>query len=129
VETPDTRSIPELFSAVTGDLANLVRKESELIRAEVSEKLADAGKAAAQMSVGAALLLGGFLTLMAAIVIGLSKFMDPFWAALLVGVVAGLVGFSLVKSASKKVSPAEMMPDRSTRQFQKDAQMVKEQMR
>jgi hypothetical protein len=129
VNADDPRSIPELFSTVTGDLANLVRKESELIRAEVSEKISNAAKAGAQMSVGAALLLGGFLTLMAAAVIGLSKVMDPFWAALLVGVVAGLVGFTLVRSASKKVTPAELMPDRSTRQIQKDAQLVKEQVR
>jgi 2-methylcitrate dehydratase PrpD len=129
VNSDDPRSIAELFSTVTGDLANLVRKESELIRAEVSEKISSAAKAGAQMSVGAALLLGGFLTLMAAAVIGLSKVMDPFWAALLVGVVAGLVGFTLVRSASKKVSPAELMPDRATRQIQKDAQLVKEQVR
>ena len=30
----DPRSLPELISAVTGDLANLMRKESELIRSE-----------------------------------------------------------------------------------------------
>jgi hypothetical protein len=47
MDANDPRSIPELFSTVTGDLANLVRKESELIRAEVSEKISQAGKAAA----------------------------------------------------------------------------------
>jgi hypothetical protein len=51
------------------------------------------------------------------------------WAALIVAVVAGLVGYSLIKAAAKKVSPAELSPDRSTRQFQKDAQLVKEQVR
>jgi hypothetical protein len=66
---------------------------------------------------------------MAAIVIGLSKFMDPFWAALLVGVVAGLIGFSLVKGAAKKVTPSALAPDRAARQMQKDAQLVKEQVR
>ena len=129
MDSNDPRSIPELFSTVTGDLANLVRKESELVRAEVSEKISQAGKAASTMSIGAALLLGGFLALLAAIVIGLSRFMDPMWAALIVAVVAGLVGYSLIKGAAKKVSPDELAPDRSTRQFQKDAQLVKEQVR
>ncbi|HEY8572969.1 phage holin family protein [Phenylobacterium sp.] len=125
----DARSIPEILSAVTSDLANLVRKESLLVRTEVSEKISDAAKAGATMSIGAALLLGGFLTLMAAVVIGLSKFMDPFWAALLVGVVAGLIGFTLVRGAAQKVKPAALTPDRVSRQISKDAQFVKEQVR
>jgi drug/metabolite transporter (DMT)-like permease len=114
---------------VTGDLANLVRKESELVRTEVSEKIADAARAGTTMSLGAALLLGGFLSLMAALVLGLSEFMPPFWAALLVGVVAGLIGFSLVKGAARKVKPAALAPDRATRQIQKDAHFMKEQVR
>jgi uncharacterized membrane protein SpoIIM required for sporulation len=125
----DSRSIPEIISAVTGDLANLVRKESELVRTEVSEKISDAAKAGVSMSIGAALLLGGFLCLIAALVLGLSHIMDPAWAALLVGVVAGLVGYTLVRGAAKKVQPAALTPDRATRQIHKDAQLVKEQVR
>lgn len=125
----DTRSIPEIVSSVTSDLANLVRKESLLVRTEVSEKISDAAKAGATMSVGAALLLGGFLSLMAAVVLGLSEFMHPFWAALLVGVVAGLIGFTLVRGAAQKVKPSALAPDRAARQISKDAQFVKEQVR
>lgn len=123
----DARSIPEVLSAVTGDLATLVRKESELVRTEVSERISEAAHAGTTLSVGAALLLGGFLSLMAALIIGLSKFMDEFWAALIVGVLASLIGFTLARSAAKKVKPAALAPDRSTRQLQKDAQFVKEQ--
>jgi len=125
----DPRSIPEVISAVASDLANLVRKEGELVRTEVSEKISDAAKAGTQMSIGAALLLGGFLSLMAAIVIGLAHFMDPFWAALVVGIVAGLIGYTLVKAAAKKVKPASLAPDRAARQLKQDAQLVKEQVR
>jgi hypothetical protein len=127
VNAQESRSIPELISALTGDLATLVRKESELVRTEVSEKIGQVGKAASHMSVGAALLLGAFLVLLQALVIALSKIMDPLWASLLVGVGVGLLGFMLVKGAANKIKPAELTPDRSSRQLQKDAQMVKEQ--
>ena len=40
----ETRSLPDLVAQLTGDLASLVRKESELIRAEVSEKLHAGGR-------------------------------------------------------------------------------------
>lgn len=125
----DNRSIPEIISAMTGDLATLVRKESELVRTEVSEKISDAAKAGVSMSIGAALLLGAFLCLMAALVLGLSHVMDPAWAALLVGVVAGLIGYTLLRGAAKKVQPSALTPDRAARQIQKDAQLVKEQVR
>jgi len=125
----DSRSIPEILSAMTGDLATLVRKESELVRTEVSEKISEAAKAGVSMSIGAALLLGAFLCLMAALVLALSHVMDPGWAALVVGVVAGLVGYTLLRGAAKKVQPSALAPDRAARQIQKDAQLVKEQVR
>lgn len=127
MQTNDPRSIPDLISALTGDLATLVRKEAELIRAEVSEKISAAGKAGQTMAIGAALLLGAFLVLLQALVLALSKIMDPLWAALVVGVVVALIGYSLIKGAAKKISPAAMTPSRSAQQIKNDAQMVKEQ--
>jgi sensor histidine kinase regulating citrate/malate metabolism len=53
--------------------------------------------------------------------------MDPLWASLVVGLVVGLLGFSLIRSAARKITPAGLAPERSARQFQKDAQLVKEQ--
>ena len=123
----DSRSFPELISALTGDLAELVRKESELVRTEVAEKLAETARAGQQIGIGGALLLGAFLVLLQALVIALSKVMDPLWASIVVGVVVGLIGFSLVRSASRKITPAGLAPGRAARQFQKDAQLVKEQ--
>ena len=128
MDVQDSRSIPEILTAVAGDLADLVRKEGELIRAEVYEKVQEASRAGVRMSVGAALLLGAFLVLLQALVLALSKVMDPLWASLLVGVVVGLIGFSLVKSGAGQVSAVRMSPQRSTRQVRKDAQLVKGQM-
>lgn len=129
METTDSRSIPELVSAVTGDLANLVRKEGELVRTEVSEKLHQAAKAGQGLSLGAALLLGAFLVLLQAAVLALSKVMDPLWASVVVGAVVGLAGYALVKSSINQVKPDRLAPDRSARQLNKDAQLVKEQVR
>jgi len=123
----DPRSIPELVSALTGDLANLVRKESELVRTEVAEKLAQTAKAGQQIGIGGALLLGAFLVLLQALVLALSKVMDPLWASIVVGVAVGLIGFSVIKAAAKKITRAGLTPERSARQVQKDAQLVKEQ--
>ena len=47
METRDARSLPDLILGLTRDLAELVRKESELVRIEVGEKLAAAARAGA----------------------------------------------------------------------------------
>jgi hypothetical protein len=121
------RSLPDLISTLTGDVTTLVRKESELVRTEVSEKIAAGGKAAGQASFGAALLLGGFLVLLQALVLALSKVMDPLWASTIVGVLVAILGFVLVKAAADRLKPKALQPDRAVRQLQKDAHMLKEQ--
>lgn len=123
----DSRSLPELVSSLTGELANLVRKESELVRTEVSEKISSVAHAGQQMGIGAALLVGAFLVLLEALVLALSKLVDPLLASIIVGVVVGGIGFMMIKGAAAKVKPSALAPERSARQLGKDADLVKEQ--
>lgn len=126
---PDNRSVNEIVSAVAADLTGLVRSEAELVRAELSDKISGLVKAGVSMALGLALLWGGYLCILAAIVIGLSYLMPAAWAALLVGVVAALVGFTFMAAAKRKASPADLTPERSVRELRKDVQMMKEQVR
>jgi uncharacterized membrane protein YjfL (UPF0719 family) len=122
------RSLPDLISTLTSDVTTLIRKESELVRTEVSEKISEGGRAAGQASLGAALLLGGFLVLLQALVLALSKVMDPLWASTIVGALVAVLGFVIVRAAVEKLKPRSLQPDRAARQLQKDARMLKEQM-
>jgi hypothetical protein len=121
----DGRTLPELVSQLTTDLANLVRKESELVRTELTEKLHTAGKATGEIAAGGLLMVAALLVLLQALVIALSKVMDPLWASLLVGVVVAGVGYFLVRAGMKMLKPEHLAPDRSARQLQKDAQLMK----
>ncbi|HXU99830.1 MAG TPA: phage holin family protein [Caulobacteraceae bacterium] len=116
----ETRTLPELFSLLVNDLSDLVRKESSLVRAEVSEKLGQTLRAGAWLAAGAALLLGAFLVLLQALVLALGKVMDPLWASILVGVAVGVAGYLLIHAALKSIQPAALVPDRSARQIKKD---------
>jgi hypothetical protein len=126
---PDPRSVPELVASVATDLADLVRKESELLRSELTQKISAALKAVLSMGAGAVMLLGSFLCLLAAAVMGLSYVIPPAWAAVLVAAVTGLIGVILVAASAKKTEPGELRPERFTEQVRRDAQMIKEQMR
>lgn len=123
----DTRSIPQLLGDLTGDLTGLVRKESELVRAEFSEKLGVLGKAAGEMAAGAICLLAALLILLQAVVIGLSKIMGAGWASLLVGSAVAILGIVLVRAGAKAASPSGLAPDRTIAQVKKDARLAKEQ--
>ena len=117
--------VADLLGQLGGDIAGLVRKEAELAKAEVSEKLNAAGKAVLDIAAGGLLLMAALLVLLQALVLALSKFMDPTWASLLVGVVVAGVGYMLVRTGMKLMSLKGLAPDRSARQLKKDAELMK----
>jgi len=121
----EPRTAPELISQLATDLATLVRKESELVRTELSEKAHTAGKAVGDIAAGGLLMVAALLVLLQALVIALSKVMDPLWASLLVGVVVAAVGYLLIRAGMKMMKPENLAPGRSARQLQKDAQLMK----
>lgn len=123
----EVRSIPDLISALTTDVADLVRKEAELARTEVRENIHAATRAGARIGVGAALLIGAFLVLLQALVLLVAFAVGAFWASLIVGLAVGGAGAYLIKQATDSLKPAALAPDRAARQLKKDAHMVKEQ--
>lgn len=125
----DPRSIPQLLSAFTHDFTSLIRKESELVRAEFSEKTKQLLRGGSEVAGGAILLNAALLILLQALVLGLSKVMDPTYAALLVGVLVAVVGVVLLRAGVKAAQPSNLSPERTTRQLEKDAQLVKEQVK
>jgi threonine/homoserine/homoserine lactone efflux protein len=119
------RTLPELVAQLTGDLTDLVRKESELIRTEVSEKVNRAGKAVGDIAAGGLLLIAALMVLLQALVLALSKLMDPIWAALIVAVGVAVVGYILLRAGMKAISLDGLKPERSSRQLQKNAELMK----
>ncbi|MBU1376432.1 MAG: phage holin family protein [Alphaproteobacteria bacterium] len=121
----DARGLTDLIAQLGGDLAALVRKESELVRAEVSEKLNSAGKAIGDIAAGGLLLVAALLVLLQALVLALSKLMDPIWAALIVGLGVAALGALLVRTGMKAITLGSLTPGRTTRQLKKDAELMK----
>lgn len=121
----DTRGLTDLIAQLGSDLAALVRKETELVRAEMAEKLNAAGRAVGDIAAGGLLLIAALLVLLQALVLALSKLMDPIWASLLVGLTVAAVGFLLVRTGMKAISLGGLKPGRTARQLKKDAELMK----
>jgi membrane protein DedA with SNARE-associated domain len=126
----DSRTIPEVFTDALTQFVTLLRKESQLARAEVSEKMSSATAGLGFIVGGAVLLIPALVILLQALVAELSArgVMQP-WPAVIVGGAALLLGLMLFFIGTSRLRPANMVPARTINQFQQDAAAAKNQMR
>jgi hypothetical protein len=117
-------SLPDLLAQFVDDVTGLVRKEGELIRAELEERVGSVAQGVANIAAGGLVLTAALLVLLQALVLALSKVMDPAWAALLVGVSVAGVGWLLVRSGLRAVSLKALSPERSARQLRRTAELM-----
>ncbi len=93
----NTRSVPELFTSVVSQLADLVRTEGHLARAEISEKMTLAATGLGLIVGGAILLMPALVVLLEAAVAALvDNGIAPYWAALIVGGACFVLGLILL---------------------------------
>jgi len=122
----EDRSLSELLSEVTGELATLFRQEVELAKVETSEQVSRAAKAGAML--GAAAVVG-FLTLILlafAAAWGLTEVVPEGVAFLIVGVVFGVVAAVLASAGKKKVASINPVPDQTVQTLKADVQVAKD---
>ena len=113
-----------LLSRLMGEVSTLFRKEIALAKAEVSEAASEAKAGAISLVAGGAIIFAAVLVLLAAIVLLLAEAMEPWLAALIVGVVVGVIGFVMIQSGKKKLNPASFKPERAQDALRKDKEMV-----
>lgn len=129
VEPRETRSVPDLLADVLREATELFRTEGRLIRAELSDKLSQMQLAGGSLVAGAICLLVSLIILAGALVTAMAKYMDPAWAALLVGVIIAVIGVVLLAAGKKSLEAVNLAPERTLGQLQKDGQLAKEQTR
>ena len=124
------RSLGELFSDLSREASHLVRHEVALAKAELSEKAASIGRDVGFISVGGALLYAGLLTLVAALVIGLSQAGLDWWAAaLIVGMVVTIVGYLSTHKGLSALKREQVRPTETIDTLKENAQWARGQMR
>jgi drug/metabolite transporter (DMT)-like permease len=123
----DDRSLRELFSDLTQSVTTLFRKEIELARAEISEKLSQAGVATGALAAGGILALAALIVLLQALVIALAELgLAPALSALIVGGVVAIIAFALIYKGMNDLKASSLAPTRTVEALRRDAHMVKE---
>ncbi|MBU8539313.1 phage holin family protein [Falsiroseomonas tokyonensis] len=124
------RSLPELFGVAIDQISTLFRQEVQLARAEVGEKISQTTGAITPLGAGAGMLLGALILLLFALVSLLVQLGVPIgWSQLIVGLVAALLGYALIRGGVSKLNTTSLMPHRTAEQLSRDAQVAKEQVR
>lgn len=124
------RSIPDILRDLGSQLTTLARKEGQLARAEVSEKIGQIAGALAMLVGGAVLLIPALVILLGAAVTALvNAGIQPHWAALIVGGGALLIGAILMMAGLSRLKADKLVPNRTIEQLQRDATVAKQQIR
>jgi hypothetical protein len=130
MSSPNSRSIPELFSDAVGQLAKLVGNEFELARAELSEKASQVGRAVAMIGAGAVILMPALVLLLFAASAALIRngLSEPV-AYLLTGAGAAMVSGALIGIGLSRLSGDALKPSITLDQVQRDKVAAKEMVR
>ena len=121
-------SVPNAFSQVVTDIADLMQKEMRLARAELSEKLSISIRAGVWMSVATVLAIASGFLIVQASVLGLSAAtgIALHWSCLLVAaVLAAAAGAGFTKGRADV--PDQLTPERAINQVKQDIAVAKEQ--
>lgn len=124
-----SRSIPEIFTDVVNQFTALLRKEGQLARTEMSEKIT-------QVATGLGLIVGGSVLLTPALVILLQAAVSALiannivkepWAPLIVGGAVLVIGIILLLVGLSRLKADALVPNRTIAQIQSDVSVAKQQ--
>ena len=121
MEQQSTNDLPigDLVKQLSEQTATLVRKEMQLAQLELQEKGKQAGLGAGLFGGAGAIALYGLGSLIAAVVLALATAIEPWLAALIVGVLllagAGVAGLMGKKRVEQAVPAAPEQAVQSTR--------------
>ncbi len=122
----DERPVAELVQQLSQQTATLVRQELQMAQLEMKEKGKRAGIGAGLFGGAGVLAFYGLGVLLAAIVLGLATFLEPWIAALIVAVVLFAVAGVLALTGKKQVEQATPpAPEQAIASTKRDVDEIK----
>jgi hypothetical protein len=127
-EKLDNRSLGDLLAELSRETGQLVRKEIELASTEMTAKAKKAGAQIGVAAAGGALIHAGVLVLLAMLVIALSEMgLEPWLAALIVGVLTIGIGYLLVNRGLAGLRGTSIVPQQTIETLKEDARWTTRQ--
>jgi VIT1/CCC1 family predicted Fe2+/Mn2+ transporter len=129
MDRTDDRSLGELLNDLTRQLSELVRQEIRLARVETTARVGAVARNGALIGVGAALAYAGLFAIGAALILLLiDAGLEPWVAALVVGLAVVVVGALLVMAGRSALRTADLTPRQTIDTLKEDAAWAKDRM-
>ena len=126
VHTLEVEHFEDKISRLYHQVENLVETQLDLAKTEISEKISQVKKGAGSLTTGSALAFYGGQAIIAGLVLLLNLWIGALWiSALAVGAVVALIGYIMMASGKKAMSPDNLKPERTMRSLREDSQAVK----
>ncbi|WP_308918095.1 phage holin family protein [Jannaschia sp. LMIT008] len=128
-EPTSARGASTLVTDVLTHVTNLVRKEMDLARTEISNNINRAGVAIGLLVGALVIALVALNVLAAALVAALTALgLDAGWAAIIVGGGLAVIAFAMVAKGLNDLKLTSLAPTRTMKNVERDAETVKETM-
>jgi hypothetical protein len=134
-KSPDNAPLSELLGGLVSDVTSLFRKEIDLAKTEVSEKISKAMSGVEIVIIGLVLAIGAVGVLLGALVGGLAAFLvaqgftdtgASALASLIVGVVIAVIAWAFVSRGLAALRGTNMSLNRTATSLRRDVDAVKE---
>jgi uncharacterized membrane protein YqjE len=125
-----SRPIADILRDLLAQITSLLRNERELASAEIREKVDQATRGLVFMVGGAVLLIPALVILLAAAVAAIVQTgLEPYWAALIVGGAALIIGIGLLVGGKGSLKPSRLKPTQTIEHLRRDATLARDHMR
>ena len=124
MQTPNEgSSLGDLLTQLVSEVSALAQRELDLVRTEVSQKVAQVGRGTGMIAVGSALSYAGLLAFMATGVIALVQYVTlPLWVATLaVGAVVFIIGLLITVIGRNSLRIRSLAPQRTLQTLRDNA--------
>jgi hypothetical protein len=126
----DDRSLGQLFGDLSRQLGNLVQKEIELAKTEVTTRVTTVGRDAAMLGAGGALAYGALLIALIAVALLLIELgVSPWLSFLLVAAIVGIIAAVLIQRGRAELQKTDLAPRQTIETIKEDAEWAKQQVK
>lgn len=123
----DTRSLATHLSELADETSTLFRKEIELARAEMNEKLVELKRGAVWLGTSGPILYAGALLMLSAVTLFIAKFIPLWLSAFIVGGLTLGAGYAMFARGKADVQGKNLVPHRTVRSVREVKSLAVEQ--
>jgi positive regulator of sigma E activity len=123
------KSVSDLVGDLASQTAELVKQEAALATAELGDKVRVAAHQVVFIATALLVASASLLTLIAALVIGLSAYIRAWESAAIIGALLAVVAVALYQKSISTLSNVTPVPERAARSLKETKSWVQEQTR